>query len=151
MENGGRIGSRGAWWGCFGLAVWSVSVLGVGSGVALEAPPVGEQRIVITIRDSSFVRTKAMAIRAGIPTALLIRNEDPVTHGFISPTLSELRVRVEVDGVAVFGNGLEGLHLDPGKTAVIRLTPDRQGRVTFRCDLHPNVEGELYLLDVPVG
>lgn len=92
-----------------------------------------------------------MAIRAGIPTALLIRNEDPVTHGFISPTLSELRVRVEVDGVAVFGNGLEGLHLDPGKTAVIRLTPDRQGRVTFRCDLHPNVEGELYLLDVPVG
>jgi hypothetical protein len=34
---------------------------------------------------------------------------------------------------------------------VIRLTPGRQGKMSFKCDLHPNVEGELYLLDVPVG
>jgi hypothetical protein len=34
---------------------------------------------------------------------------------------------------------------------MIRLTPDQQGKITFRCDLHPEVQGELYLLDVPVG
>ena len=38
----------------------------------------------------------------------------------------------------------------PGQTAVIRLTPDRLGKMTFLCDLHPNVDGEVYLLDVPV-
>lgn len=30
-------------------------------------------------------------------------------------------------------------------------TPEHQGKITFRCDLHPSVQGEIYLLDVPVG
>lgn len=49
------------------------------------------------------------------------------------------------------GKGIEGVHLDPGKTLVIRLTPEQQGKITFRGDLNPSVQGEVYLLDVPVG
>jgi hypothetical protein len=125
--------------------------LGVEAGDALDAPPAQEQRVEIAIRDSTYVRTKTMAIRPGVPTALVVRNEDPATHGFISPTFSGLRVRMVAEGIEVFGAGIEGVHVDPGKTVIIRLTPDRQGPITFRCDLHPNVQGELYVLDVPVG
>ena len=56
----------------------------------------------------------------------------------------------EGEGIEAFGTGIEGFHLDPAKTLAIRLTPEQQGTITFRCDLHPDLEGELYWLDVPV-
>ena len=71
--------------------------------------------------------------------------------GFISLLFVGRSVQGEGEGIKAFGTGIEGFHLDPGKTLTIHLTPDQQGKITFRCDLHPEVEGELYLLDVPVG
>lgn len=29
--------------------------------------------------------------------------------------------------------------------------PERQGKITFHGDLHPDVQGKVYLLDVPEG
>ena len=152
MEESEAVSSRHRRWSVvsvLALAVvpWSIAM----PDAALNAAPAQEPRIEITIRDFSYVRTKMQPIRAGMPMVLVIRNEDPVRHGFISPMFAALHVRAEGEGVEVFGKGIEGFHLDPGKTLVIRLTPDRQGKMTFRCDLHPNVEGELYLLEVPVG
>jgi uncharacterized cupredoxin-like copper-binding protein len=120
-------------------------------GAVPDATSVQEQRIEIAIRDSVYVRTKTMPVLAGVPTLLVIRNEDPVQHGFVSPMFAALYIRVEGEGIEVFGKGIEGVHLDPGKTLVIRLTPEQQGKLSFRCDLHPTVQGEVYLLDVPVG
>ncbi|MHC9064975.1 cupredoxin domain-containing protein [Nitrospira sp. CMX1] len=91
------------------------------------------------------------SIRAGTPMAFVVHNEDAVRHGFISPLFLGCSVQGEGEGIKAFGTGIEGFHLDPGKTLTIHLTPDRQGKITFRCDLHQEVEGELYLLDVPVG
>ncbi len=82
---------------------------------------------------------------------LVVRNEDPIPHGFSSPMFAGLPVTIEAGGIEVFGRGIDGLHVAPGQTAVIRLTHAQQAKMTFRCDLHPNLEGELYLLDVPVG
>ncbi len=134
------------------LAVLAILAWAVGLP---DLPPLAEAvatpEIEIVIRNASFVRTKTQPVRAGVPVALVIRNEDVTRHGFVSPLFTGRSVRVEQDGVATFGTGIEGVHLDPGKTVVIRLTPDRQGKVTFRCDLHPDVQGEMYLLDVPVG
>ncbi|MGZ9188565.1 MAG: hypothetical protein ACXW39_00725, partial [Nitrospira sp.] len=98
-----------------------------------------------------YVRTNTMPILAGVPTFLVIRNEDPVRHGFGLPTFAALSVRVESEGIKVFGKGIEGVHLDPGRILVIRVTPEHQGKITFRGDLHPSVQGEVYFLDVPVG
>ncbi|MBX3319531.1 MAG: hypothetical protein KF890_06605 [Nitrospira sp.] len=139
-------------WGLFGLAtIVSLSWLNTERGMALETMPAQEPRIEIAIRNSTYMSTKTMPIRAGMPMVLVVRNEDPIPHGFSSPMFVGLPVTVEAGGIEVFGRGIDGLHVAPGETAVIRLTPGQQGKMTFRCDLHPNLEGELYLLDVPVG
>lgn len=144
-----------AWRACRGLlgvvTIISLSWLNAERGLALEAMPAQEQRIEIVIRDSTFLRTKTMPIRAGMPMVLVVRNEDPIPHGFSSRMFAGLPVTVEAGGVEVFGRGIDGVHVAPGQTAVIRLLHGQQGKMTFRCDLHPNLEGELYLLDVPVG
>ena len=116
-----------------------------------HAVAVEEPRIEIAIRDFKYVRTKMQPILAGVPMVFVIHNEDSVRHGFISPLFSGRLVQGEGEGIEAFGTGIEGFHLDPGKTLTIRLTPDQQGKITFRCDLHPDLEGEVYLLDVPIG
>lgn len=152
MENLGRKSVRYIHWGIVSAPVLAV-VLGVGAmpGGTSEATSVQEQRIEIAIRDSVYVRTKTTPIVAGVPTTLLIRNEDPVRHGLVSPMFAALSIRVEAEGIEVFGKGIEGVHLAPGKTLVMRVTPERQGKVTFHCDLHPDVQGEVYLLGAPIG
>lgn len=152
MTAGRTFGTWRACWGLLSLvSIISLSWLDADRVIALETVPAQEQRIEIVIRDSTFLRTKTMPIRAGVPTVLVVRNEDPVPHGFISPMFSGLQVTVEAGGIEVFGRGIDGVHVAPSQTAVIRLTHNRQGKMTFRCDLHPKVEGELYLLDMPVG
>lgn len=139
-------------WSLLSLAtIISLSWIDTELGLALEMMPAQEPRIEITIRNSTYLRTKTMPIHAGMPMVLVVRNEDPIPHGFSSPMFAGLPVTVEARGVEVFGRGIDGVHVAPGETAVIRLMHGQQGKMTFRCDLHPNLEGELYLLDVPVG
>lgn len=152
MENQGRRSVRHIHWSIVSVLALTV-MLGIDAkpGAVPNATSMQEPRIEIAIRDSVYVRTKAMPIVAGVPTTLIVRNEDPVRHGFVSPMFAALSVRVEGEGIEVFGKGIEGVHLDPGRTLVMRVTPERQGKLTFHCDLHPDVRGEVYLLDVPVG
>ncbi len=131
--------------------IMSLSWLNAERGMALETMSAQKSRIEITIRNSTYLRTKTTPVRAGMPMVLVVRNEDPIPHGFSSPMFAGLPVTIEAGGIEVFGRGIDGLHVAPGQTAVIRLTNGQQGKMTFRCDLHPNLEGELYLLDVPVG
>lgn len=152
MPTGRRVLTWRAYWSVLGLAaIISLSWFNAEHGLALETLSAQESRIELTIRNSTFVRTKTTPIHAGMAMVLVVRNEDPIPHGFISPMFSGLQVTVEAGGLEVFGRNIDGLHVAPGQTAVIRLMPDRLGKMTFRCDLHPNVDGELYLLDVPVG
>jgi hypothetical protein len=132
------------------ILVFLTLVLGT-SDLVRHADAVEEPRIEIAIRDFTYVRTKMQSIRAGTPLVFVVHNEDSVTHGFISPLFLGRSLQGGGEGIEAFGTGIEGFHIDPGKTLMIRLTPDQQGKVTFRCDLHPEVQGELYLLDVPVG
>lgn len=152
MEDHGKVSARRIRWGIVsGLALTVGLSLGLMPGIAPEATSAQEQRIEIAIRNSTYMRTKTGPIRVEMPIVLVIHNEDPIPHGFISPMFSGLQVTVEAEGIEVFGRDVEGVHIAPGQTAVMRLTPGRQGKISFRCDLHPNVEGELYLLNVPVG
>ena len=44
-----------------------------------------------------------------------------------------------------------GVYVDPGKTLVLYLTPERGGSYSFRCDLHQHMKGELLTLDLPAA
>lgn len=133
MKEHRTLRSRGVRWGALtvlGLAWWPA--IDAMPSVALDVNPAQEPRIEIAIRDFKYVRTKMQPVRAGVPVVFLIHNEDSVRHGFISPLFSGRVVQGEGEGIEAFGTGIEGFHLDPGKTLTIRLTPDQQGKITFR-------------------
>lgn len=128
--------------------------LAFGSGIAGDQPgdrTAQEQRIDLTIRNYEFLLTQPGPVRHGIPTIIILRNQDIVRHGFTAPVLAQLALHVEGEGIAAYGRGMEGVYVDPGKTLVIRFTPDRAGNYSFRCDLHPGMKGELYLLEIPAA
>lgn len=110
-----------------------------------------EQRVEIVIRTYEFQLTQPAPIRLHMPTIIILRNQDIVRHGFASPMLMQLLVQGEGEGIAAYGKGVEGFYVDPGKTLVIRFVPERPGKYSFRCDLHPKMSGELYLLEVPAA
>jgi plastocyanin len=110
-----------------------------------------EQRVEIVIRSYEFQLTQPAPIRLHQPTIIILRNQDIVRHGFASPMLMQLMVQGEGEGIAAYGKGVEGFYVDPGKTLVVRFVPERSGKYSFRCDLHPKMNGELYLLEVPAA
>lgn len=109
------------------------------------------QRVEIIMDAFAFVLPKPVALQLGMPTAFILRNRDIVRHGFTAPALPLLSVSVEGEGVVAYGKGLEGVYVDPGKTMVLYLTPERGGNYTFRCDLHQQMKGELLTLDLPAA
>lgn len=110
-----------------------------------------EQRVEITIRNYEFQLTQPTPIHLHLPTIIILRNQDIVRHGFTSPMLAHLLIQGEGEGIAAYGKGVEGFYVDPGKTLVIRFVPERTGKYSFKCDLHPQMKGELYLLEVPAA
>ncbi len=114
-----------------------------------------EQQIEITIRDYAFLTTKLVAIHPGLPTVILLENEDQVRHGFTSPFFLGVHVTAEGEGIAAYGKSMEGFYIDPGKSLAIRFVMPPSGRFTFECDVHKDrhkgMQGELFLLEVPVA
>ncbi|OGX14401.1 MAG: hypothetical protein A3K11_02195 [Nitrospirae bacterium RIFCSPLOWO2_12_FULL_63_8] len=110
-----------------------------------------EQRVEIVIRNYEFQLTQPTPIRLHQPTIIILRNQDIVRHGFASPMLMHMMVQGEGEGIAAYGKGVEGFYVDPGKTLVVRFVPERTGKYSFHCDLHPKMTGELYLLDIPAA
>ena len=106
-----------------------------------------EQRIEVTIKDSIFV-TKQIPLRLGVPTVISIRNVDPERHDFGSSMFDGIPTEIESEGVVSYGKGIGGVLLDAKREAVIRFRTDRPGRHQFRCSIHPNMKGELLLLNV---
>lgn len=125
----------------------------MGSALAADLPKnalplVQEQRIEIVIRNSEFMLSERVGLQFGLPTVIILRNQDIIRHGFTSPILLGLAVQAEGEGIVTYGKGVEGFYVDAGKTLVIRFTADRQGRYEFRCDLHPHMRGEVFLLEM---
>lgn len=110
-----------------------------------------EQRIELLIRNYDFVVTHPFPIRFGVPTVIILRNQDIVPHGFQSSVLPQLKIRAHGEGLAAYGTGIEGFHIDPGKTLAVHFVPEQSGHLTFHCDLHPQMKGELLLLEIPAA
>lgn len=137
--------------GLFALVVLITTVCSGSLGESFPIQAAQEQRIDIMIRNYEFILAQPVPLRVGIPTVIILRNQDIVRHGFTSPILAQLNLRVEGEGIVVYGKGLGGLYVDPGKTLVIYLTTERSGSFTFRCDLHPQMKGELFALEIPAA
>jgi plastocyanin len=41
--------------------------------------------------------------------------------------------------------------VEPGETLVIKSNKQRPGKYSFRCDLHPTMKGEAYVMEVPAA
>jgi hypothetical protein len=116
-----------------------------------QAQLLPEQRIEIVMRDYDFQIVKPMPIQPSLPTVVIVRNQDIVRHGFYSPMLTGILVQGEGEGVAAYGKGVEGFYVDPGKTLIIRFNNQRPGKYSFRCDLHPKMKGEMYVMEIPAA
>ncbi len=145
MKSGARVVTR----------LLAVIMLVGGSLAALrvdaQSPAQGltDQRIEIVMREYDFQVVKPTPIRPGVPAVIILRNQDIVRHGFYSSVFLGVLVQGEGEGVAAYGKGVEGFYVEPGKTLVIRFVNERPGKYSFRCDLHPQMKGEMYLMEVP--
>jgi plastocyanin len=92
--------------------------------------------------------TKQGVLRLGLPTMITIRNEDRERHDFGSVMFEGIPTKVESGGTTAYGRGIGGVLVDPKQEAVIRFNMERPGRHEFRCSIHPNMRGELLLLNV---
>lgn len=104
-------------------------------------------KVEIVIRNFTF-EFQGGALRPNEPGTITLRNQDKVKHGFTSKLLEELDVQVEAAGVTTYGKGIKGVYINPGETVQIHFIPNRPGKFSFRCDIHPNMKGELLLLSV---
>lgn len=131
----GMTGGRMWLAGCFVLALCT------------QGGAQAEQRIEVTIEDFTFV-TKQVPLRLGVPTVITIKNMDPECHDFGSTMFDGIPTKIESEGVVSYGKGIGGVFLDAKKGATIRFNMERPGRHEFRCSIHPNMKGELLLLNV---
>jgi plastocyanin len=137
LKHGRKVLSGGRLWlgACFVLALCS------------QSGAQAEQRIEVTIKDFTFL-TKQIPLRLGVATVIAITNQDQERHDFGSTMFDGVQTRVESDGIISYGKGIHGLFLDAKKSAVIRFTMERPGRHQFSCSIHPNMKGEILLLNV---
>lgn len=117
------------------------------SGALHQGGAQAEQRIEVTIKDFAFV-TKQVPLHLGVSTVISIRNTDPERHDFGSTMFDGIPTKVETDGIVTYGRGIGGIFLEAKKGATIRFNMERPGHHEFRCSIHPNMKGELLLLNV---
>jgi len=134
------------WGWCAGLGALSLGLV-VGAAASSLAQEDESDTIEIVIEHSAF-HLKATKMQIDKEAILVVRNLDSIEHGFTSPGFRGLDVRVESEGVVTYGKGIEGLYVGPGEEVSIVFTPRRSGKLTFRCDLHPNMTGEVLYLTV---
>lgn len=132
----------------FLLFLMAALITGSGSARAVDDATLRDSgRVEIVIRNSVFEFQGGHLTPDQLGT-IRIKNKDRIRHGFTSPAMQEWEVYVDSPAGTVYGKGIQGVYLNPGESLEIRLTPNRPGRFPFRCDLHPEMKGELAILSV---
>ena len=106
-----------------------------------------QQEVNVTIEGYTF-RTTQTPLQLNTETLIRIKNMDDVRHDFGSHMFLNTLTHVESNGVVTYGNGVEGVYIDPGKEVLIRLVLDHPGRFQFQCSIHQDMKGEILLLTV---
>lgn len=124
--------------------------MGLAGRAAVVHAADGIKDIDIVIKDSRYTVTGATM--PGELTSMVIRNQDVIEHGFSSPLLFDIPVRMYGDGVYLVGKGLRTYRIRPGKTITLyfskRSTAELETqRIIFWCDLHPDMKGEFLVIE----
>ena len=142
------------------LAVAAMTLLGMVTTAAFaQAPGMGAppSKVEITIKDRQHGYETVGITMPSRDTIIVVRNEDSVTHGFASKLFKDIDVRVE-GGVEVRGKNFRSFHVEPGRAMTLRFAtaPSKFDPATgiaesmrhaLWCDIHPEVKGELYVIE----
>ena len=110
-----------------------------------------EMTIHVTMRDRQYHVTGHTT--PGALTAIVLRNEDTVTHGFSSPLFRQAIMIKEGDAEEITRRGrIFSYHVDPGKTATIYFKKSSTSehetvQVSFWCDIHAQMQGEFLVVE----
>lgn len=132
------------------MALAAVALPSLGTDISSIAQAAEPMKIEVTMTNKEF-KVKGHTL-PGELTEIVIRNQDTMTHGFTSPLLNDVGVKVEGEGVALKGKGINAYHVDPGKMMRIYFTKHSKSepetmRYVFWCDLHPEMKGELFIVE----
>lgn len=124
-----------------------------------EAPGMGAppSKVEITIKDRQHGYETVGLTMPSHDTTVVVRNQDTVAHGFASKLFKDIPVRME-GGIEVRGKNFKSFHVDPGQvmtlhfsTAPSKFDPATGIAESIRhalwCDIHPEVKGELYVIE----
>lgn len=136
------------------LAAMTLPSMVYAQAKGMGAPP---SKVEITIKDREHGYETMGLTMPSHDTIIVIRNQDTVTHGFASKLFKDIPVRME-GGVEVRGKSFRSFHVDPGKTMTLQFAtapssfdPVTGGAESLRhalwCDIHPEVKGELYVVE----
>lgn len=138
----------------------AMMLAGMGAdGLHAQAPGMGAppSKVEITIKDRQHGYETVGLTMPSHDTTIVVRNQDTVTHGFASKLFKDLAVRVE-GGVEARGRNFRSFHVEPGQvmtlhfsTAPSKFDPATGIAESMRhalwCDIHPEVKGELYVIE----
>ena len=130
--------------GGMGNVLWSLCLM---LSFLPQADAQSEQQVEVRIRDFTFIATQR-PLMLNAPAVIKIRNEDGERHNFGSPIFQGILTEVETAGVTTYGRGIGGVFVGPNADAMIRFTVKRPGRYEFKCSIHPNMRGELLLINI---
>ena len=133
-----------------GMGVDTVYAQAKGMG----APP---SKVEITIRDREHGYETVGTTMPSQDTMIVVHNQDTVTHGLASNLFKEIRVSIE-NGIEVRGKYFKSFHVEPGQTMILRFAtgpskfeplvgPSGRLRYVIWCDIHPEVKGEIYVIE----
>jgi hypothetical protein len=141
------------------IAVTGMILFGAGTGTTYAqaqetgAPP---SKVEITIKDRQHGYQTVGMTHPSHDTIIVVRNQDTVTHGFASRLFRDIDVQVE-NGEEVWGKNFRSFHVEPGQVMTLRFTtaPTKLSRYVgtesmrhaIWCDIHPEVRGELYVVE----
>jgi hypothetical protein len=108
------------------------------------------KKIEIVIKEGTAKVVTGYTV-TGLPTEIVVRNEDKVTHGFNS-SLFEDSSKVEMSGGSIAKDkGPHVYRVDAGKTLVLKFTPlamEGSQSFAFWCDLHRAMKGEMLVVEM---
>lgn len=142
----------------FTVAAWAVLTgaydIAYAQAAGMGAPP---SKVEITIKDRQHGYETAGITMPSQETIIVVRNQDSVTHGLASTLFKNISVKVE-GGLEVRGKQFKSFHVDAGKTMTLRFAtaPSNVDSATggaesvrhaLWCDIHPEVKGELFVIE----
>ena len=103
------------------LAMGAVTLLASGWQLPIPVQAADtEMKIEVTMKDKAYVVKGHSS--PGVLTAIVLRNEDTVAHGFSSSLFNHVTVRKEGEAAEMKGHGVKSYHVQPGKSATLYFT-----------------------------